>query len=486
MNSRMAAWFILSGLIFGHGFGVSADSPPLPRTHTASAIDRLSGFDASRITAAGDWLQRPNDPEKLAEIAKLLYQVNRMAKSGFGLSVSAGGHAASSPKPEDTSDQPDYRAARVGDSLFLRGRAVSISSTPLPAELAEVLEFDTVYHTQVLVDEPESRTQDATGTATRIHVLSSSVPRAWLASNQSDGLNQQTSALGVVVLPASEDRVPIIAASSLAWLPTDQADSPSAEDWALLARHGFDLSLIEAIRERSGKPLVADDQVAFYELLRAADQIGREAVPAPPRVDAGKLLREASQTIGRRIQLPCQSIRITRVGIDRAELRERLGSDHYWQIDALGDLGNLTIRIDSGIQGAEPAVFENRFPISIVALRLPAFFEPFVSAGDGTAAVRSDVALVSRQLLIDGFFYRLWAYENDRMGRLGNARQIGPLIMASNIADREPLPGDLAGVDRIGYFAAFAAVLMLVVTCVWLYRASRADAIAQAKRRASS
>ncbi|RPH77393.1 MAG: hypothetical protein EHM77_08075, partial [Planctomycetaceae bacterium] len=180
MNSRMAAWFILSGLIFGHGFRVSADSPPLPRT--ASAIDRLSGFDASRITAAGDWLQRPNDPGKLAEIAKLLYQVNRMAKSGFGLSASAGGHTASSPKREEASDRPDYRTTRVGDSLFLRGRAVSISSTPLPAELAEVLEFDAVYHTQVLVEEPENRTQDTTGIATRIHVLSSSVPRAWLAS----------------------------------------------------------------------------------------------------------------------------------------------------------------------------------------------------------------------------------------------------------------------------------------------------------------
>lgn len=486
MSNRVVTCFVLLGLIFGHGLGATADPPPVPTTRHASVIERLSGFDASRIRAAGDWLNQPNDPEKLAEIAKLLYQVNRMAKSGFGSSAGGGGHTAASPSPDDTHEPSDYRTARAGDAVFLHGHAVSVTSAELPEQLAEVLEFDTVFHTQILLDEPEKRTQEPTGAASRIHVLSSSVPRAWLVPNPSDGLNQRTSALGVVVVPASEDQPAVIAAPSLAWLPTDSAGSPSAEDWALLARQGFDVSLLEAIRGRSGKPLLADDQVAFYELLRAADRIGRESVPAPPRVDAGKLLREASETIGRRIQLPCQSIRITRVGIENAGLRERLGSDHYWQIDALGDLGNLSIRIESGAQGAEPVVFENRFPVSIVSLRLPAFFEPLVSAGDGSSVVRSDVALVSRQLLIDGFFYRLWAYENDRMGRLGDARQIGPLIMASNIVDAEPPPGDLVGVDRIGYFAAFAAVLMLVITGTWLYRTGRADAIAQAKRRASS
>lgn len=486
MTSRMATWFILGSLISGHGLRADSDRPPLPRHSNASVIDRLSGFDASRITTAGEWLQRPGDPEKLAEIAKLLYQINRMAQSGFGTAASRSVRTETSPNGDSWSERTAYRTARVGDSLILRGRVVSITSVALPDELAEVLEFDTVFHTQLLLDESQQRTEGTTEAAPRTHVLSTSVPQAWLTPNQPDGLNQRTAAEGVVVVPASGDQPLVIAAPSLAWLPTDQAGSAATEDWALLARHGFDVSLIEAIRGRSGKPLVAGDQVAFYELLRAADLVGRESTPPPPQIDAGRLLREASEQIGRRIRLHCQSIRVTRVGVENAGVRERLGSDHYWQIDALGDLGNLTIRIESGTGGAEPAVFENRFPISIVALQLPAVLEPFVSAAGGRSATRNDVALVSRQLLIDGFFYRLWAYENDRMDRLGDAQQIGPLIMASNIADAEPPPGDLVGVDRIGYVAAFVAVLMLVITCLWLYRTGRGDAIAQAKRRASS
>lgn len=486
MNSRMAIWFILCSLVSGHGLRADSDGPPLSRPGNASVIDRLSGFDASRITAAGEWLQRPGEPEKLAEIAKLLYQINRMARSGFGTAARMGAQAETAPQRADSTEGTTYRTARVGDSLVLRGRVVSITATALPEELGEVLEFDTVFHTRVLLDETQQRTAGAAATSALAHVLTSSVPQAWLSPNQPDGLNEQTAAEGVVVVPASGDQPLMIAASSLARLPTTPTGGPESEDWALLARHGFDVSLIEAIRGRNGKPLVADDQVAFYELLRAADHIGRES-PAPlPQIDAGRLLREAPAKIGRRVRLPCQSMRVTRVGVENAGLRERLGSDHYWQIDAMGDLGNLTIRIESGRAGAEPAVFENRFPISIVVLRLPAFLEPFVSASEGGSATRNDVALVSRRLLIDGFFYRLWAYENDRMDRLGDAQQIGPLIMASNIADAEPPPGDLVGVDRIGYGAAFAAVLMLLITSLWLYRTGRGDAIARAKRRASS
>jgi hypothetical protein len=231
--------------------------------------------------------------------------------------------------------------------------------------------------------------------------------------------------------------------------------------------------------------LLPADQAAFYGMLRAATAVGATAIGPARSVDAGELIRNASTSIGRRVRLGCQAVRVTRVGITDGGTRRLLGRDHYWQIDALGDLGNLTIRIDAGDETSEPAIFENRYPVSVVVAELPDFLNEAVSASPG-GGLQTDIATLNRQILVEGFFYRMWSYDSDRMRQHGGAKQLGPLLMASRLFDGESPPGDPVGVGRIGQLAAVATAVMLAAALLWFRVTGRADAMAQARRRASS
>jgi len=146
----------------------------------------------------------------------------------------------------------------------------------------------------------------------------------------------------------------------------------------------------------------------------------------------------------------------------------------------LGDLGNVVIRIEPEDKTVEPATFVNRYPISLATMRLPDFLARAMDEGQ-PPGLRNDVLMLSQQLLIDGFFYRLWSYENELMQQHGG-NQFGPLVMASQIIDIEPPRNDVVGVGKIGQWAAIAAVVMMLAAGAWIYTTSKQDARARAKR----
>jgi hypothetical protein len=438
-----------------------------------SVIDRLSGFDEQRIAAVGDWLPAPRDEERLAEAAKLLFQVNRLARTAL-----AAPPAGSAPYDDPT------LISTAGDSITIRGTATSVVAVTLPPDLADVMEFDRVYRVEIqttyraITDDTEASELHPGPT---VNVLTTSVPSAWLSeAAPPQDLNERTSAVGVVVRSNDDGRPTLIAAANLAWFPA--ATSPASEDWALLAGRGVDASLLEDVRARNRKPLLAADHNAFYAMLKAADELASAPLPPPDEVDASELLRNARDAVGRRVRLRCQSVRLTRITITNPGLRNMLATDHYWQIDALGDLGNVIIRIESDDRDAEPVTFQNRYPVSVVALTLPDFLQDRIGGSDASAAGRSDILLLSRQLVVDGFFYRLWSYESDFMRQHGGGDQFGPLLMATRIHDDELPPGDVVGVSIIGKGAAVAAVVMILATGLWLYVTGQQDAAVRRRR----
>jgi hypothetical protein len=299
-------------------------------------------------------------------------------------------------------------------------------------------------------------------------------------------MDHLTAFTGVTLVPQSPSHGLVLAASGLAWLPTTSSLERVDPEVALLARHGFDISLLDPLRRRDKKPLLPEDQLSFYEMLRVASEIDNPGDPAPPEIDAGELLRNATSLIGRRVSMTCQSVRLSRIGIPEQAIRQRLGSDHYWQIDAIGELGNLTIRIDPIDPSGEPVVFENRYPVSIAALNIPDWLRLSIDQADRRIGGRNDVVLLSQRIRLEGLFYRLWSYESDRMRNAGGAKQVGPLLMASKLVDRESPRGDLLGVSRIGYGITFCLGAMTLAAILWIIFTSRADAAARAKRRASS
>lgn len=463
----------LSVLLF---FATCAGAQGAPQR--TSVIDRLSGFDAERIAAVSGWLQAPTDSERLSETAKLLFQVNRLARTSL----------APPPAGPAPLDRPNLQLA-VGDAVAIQGTAVALASAPLPPELAAVLELKQLYRVEVRTSYALATGGDdeqaAPQSGPTVYVLTTSVPTPWVTQwAESRRLEQPTAAVGVVVHADAQGRLQVLAAPTMSWFPaTDWAsDTPAlARDWALLASQGFDVSLLEQVRKLHREPLVAADQRAFYGMLRAAHSLSDQPTPPPLDADAADLLRTAQEAIGRYVRLDCQSVRLTRIVITDASTREALGSDHYWQLDAQGDLGNVVIQIESQAADAEPASFHHRYPVSIVTLTLPDFLRQFVS-GEAAASHQSNVSLISRQLRVEGFYYRLWSYDSDYMDQHGGGKQFGPLLMATRIIDIEPPPGDRVGVSRIGWMAAVSGLVMLLALVGWMYLAGRQDAAARSRR----
>lgn len=443
-----------------------------------SLVDRLSGFDAERIAAVSGWLQAPADPERLSEVAKLLFQVNRLARTSLA-------PPPAGPAPQDAPD----RQWAVGDAVAIHGTAIALASAPLPPELAEVLELERIFRVEVRTNYQQAGAAQAPTTGPTMYVLTTSVPAPWLAQwARSQRLDQPTAATSVVVHADAQGRPQVLAAPTMSWFPATDSpqDIPSvARDWALLASQGFDVSLLGQVRSLHREPLVAADQQAFYGMLRAANTLAAKPTPAPLDADAAALLRGAEESIGRYVGLDCQSVRLTRVAITSPDLQTAVGADHYWQLDAQGDLGDVVIQIESAEADAEPAMFHNRYPVSIVTLTLPEFLRR-LAVDSAVDAHQSNVSLVSRQLRVEGFFYRLWSYDSDYMSQHGGGKQFGPLLMATRIVDIEPSPGDRVGVGRIGRVAAASVVVMLLATGIWMYVTGRQDVAARQRRLAQS
>jgi len=434
-----------------------------PVPSDSSVIDRISGFDAARIAAVADWLGQPADQAKLGEAAKLLFQVNRLSRT-----------ALATPNAVPTETLPaDHK---TGDAVSVGGRAISLAVAKLPVDLADVLDFDRVYRVEVEL------TIDGRPSSRKCFVLSTTVPTAWLSLwSRTRMLDQPMAAAGLVIAAGDDARPLVIASPGLAWFPVAESGGDASDDWAVLARHGFNVSLIDPIKSQNRKPLMPSDHDAFYAMLVAAGRSSGETLSPPSEVDAADLLRRPGDWVGRRLRLRCQTVRITRVMVTNPAVRESIASDHYWQIDALGELGNVVIRIEPEDGVSEPATFENRFPVSIVTLNLPEFIRKAIDPS-GEAFARNDVLMLSRQLIVDGFFYRLWSYESDLMRRHGGGDQFGPLVMASRMVDNEPPRGDVIGVGIIGQSAAVATLLMMAAAGLWIYWTGRQDARVRARR----
>ncbi len=434
-------------LMIGAVFALVAFGAPAVRAQ--AVLDRLSGFDSARVQTAAGWAESTGDEPSGREAAKLTFQVNRLARGG-----SLGEGAL---WPEST----------VGDWVIVSGVATKIARWKLPDELADVLEFAELFRVEV---------EPAAANDSPVIVFTSAVPKAWL-QRDSKPSDRATTASGVLLRSSIESTTAVIAAAGMRWFPP--SDSAVPAEWTRLGELGFDVSLFDAVRQRDRQPLVSDDAAAFYPLLRLAPALATP-VPSdgaavdtftPTKLPAAKLLKDSAALVGRYIELTVQTVRVTRV---------RAGDDHYWQIDALGDLENVVIKIEN--KNGPPAIFENRYPVSIVASELPQVVVDKIEATQGNLAA-VDVALLSTKITVAGIYYRMWSYESEFMDRLGAGNQFGPLVVASRIEDSEPAAGDVIGVSRLGWYIAGLTIVSVFMAIVGGWIAAKNDAKAKRKQR---
>ena len=106
--------------------------------------------------------------------------------------------------------------------------------------------------------------------------------------------------------------------------------------------------------------------------------------------------------------------RIVKVAISDAGVRERLGLDHYYEIDLFVPIGEAKLRFGEANKMDENPVFESTFPVTLIARQLP----PGLAEGE----------LLHEQVAADAVFFKLWTYQSAYMARF-NRVQPAPLLM---------------------------------------------------------
>jgi hypothetical protein len=384
--------------------------------------------------------------------------------------------------PEDWSrwreTQPSLEALANEPSLFrgrsvvLRGRAREIQVRSVPRDLGETLEFSRYWEVKVQLTDEQ---QEAWGEAT---LFSRHIPAAW-EEFAAGSLDEPTEIRGAF-LDATRDpegnRKLVAATARLPWYP-DRLPDRSHPAAALvhpvslqLAGAGVDHALWDDVRRRNGRPLEGPDRELFYQILAALTQ--RDSVAMGERhgraLELGPLLLSPTDFQGELLTLTAFARRITRVRVADADIRQRFGITHYYHIDALINLENQQIRLESRTPG-RAAVYSDKFPMTFCTVQLPADLMELAEQDSGGGSPRP---LINERIDISGIFLKTWPFRSEfLLGIDPDQRHPSPLLLGTR-----PVSAPLAPLSRdtpLELLFAILFVLILTGGAVWVWKKDR-------------
>jgi hypothetical protein len=396
------------------------DEPPRPPAN-ARELMATYGIGPAEFSRLVDGAAITPDEE--AVIAKVLLRFSRL-----GL----GNIHRWRKQPGDWREIAAATHREQGELFALRGRVTLVTEHTLPAELAQQMEFGRYYQVRLTLDDSSQQAI----------VLTRTIPIVWKTGQSldepaaADGLLLKLGAAG------ESGQAPLVfAAGRVGWFP----------DSSPLARAGFDLSLLDAVRDTNGLGLVAADREPFYQLLAALGRMEQSPpATAAPQLDVVGLLQRPAEHHGESFQVRGTARRIVKVLIGEAGLRQRLGLDHYYEIDLFVPLGDARLRFDATDKTKDSPVFENTFPVTLIARQLP----PELTEGENLHV----------EIAADTVFFKLWTYQSTYMARHGRD-QPAPLVMT-----RQPRLVPAAASDAGFWGSAITAVLvglLLVMLLGW-------------------
>ncbi|WP_047817411.1 hypothetical protein [Rhodopirellula islandica] len=410
----------------------------------SSLLNLLSGFDVERLKRLGDRMQTgSNGNAARDEQAKLVFRLKRLSES--------------------TLDQRRPKLApssvSVGDAVEIDGKIESFQFVAVPDELTEFLGLRQLMEL-VLADEAGSQRQ----------VVAAPLPKQVAVGDRLSGIG--------VALQGGDKTPAIAVAGNLRWHPVQ----PESLGWQVLSELDVDISRLPEIVSLSRRPLMDADSQVFFSMIGAAHQAGSIPISSEPlgpiasamrasavEVSPTDLLKEPQKWIGQWIRIDVETVRWTRVSVELDARAQQVGSDHYYQIDAMGDLGNVQLKIAT--EDGETVTMQNRYPVTLVTAELPAFL------AEENALSRT----ISKPVRVEGFFYRLWSYESDFMASHGG-KQFAPLLIAGRWGDRTPTSKDPIGVGWIGTLAAAGVVTAIVAALAFAWFNRRGDRLARQQR----
>jgi len=322
-----------------------------------------------------------------------------------------------------------------GELFTIRGRARLVTEHTLPPELAQRFESAKYYSVQLAID----------GSPHSALVYTPTVPKAWPIGTPVDE-SAIVDGLLLKLGPPRDGQQPFFfAAGRVGWLPES----------SVLARAGFDVSFFDGVQETNGKGLLAADREPFYQLLAAIGRVDRaESQRARAPLDVVPLIEQPAAHHGEFYSVRGTARRIVKVAIDDPGVRERLGLDHYYEIDLFVPLGEAKLRFGEAIKADENPVFENTFPVTLIARQLP----PGLAEGEN----------LHEQVAADAVFFKLWTYQSAYMARF-NRVQPAPILMTHE--PRLVLAAD-EGSGALGAVitALLIGVLVVSLAVYWWYR----------------
>lgn len=275
-------------------------------------------------------------------------------------------------------------------------------------------------------------------------------------------------------------------ANSVQWTLRAVADIQQMQpeisnDWQRLATLGSDLTWIDLARSRQKLDLAVADRNSFYQLLKIASKFDDNEGPqsadavAWTRIQGPELLatREQDKWIGRAVAVKGRISRITRVPIENKTSQQLSGSTFYYEMDGFIRIEGKRIVIPPANSGnnseasggrTEDLVYENEFPMTVVAIELP----DFLKAGEfDSQGVQHQSWDTQRWVDVKGIFYRNWSYRSEYVSR-GNSkeRQMAPLIAAVNIQITEMTSESVSSPGNwVNWLAMF--VIFGLIALIW-------------------
>lgn len=287
--------------------------------------------------------------------------------------------------------------------------------------------------------------------STTSSVLVQSIPVLWQVGQP---IHQPVVIQGLGLLPKSDAGLSatktgpksprLILASHVAWqthrsttapqTPIDGLSPELSVGYQRLLERGWDLSQSDALERMHGQSIGGKEARPFYSMLAlSSSSQSSESIPSAPkglsvmewirRTEAMKLAKSDNGTlkrsVGEWIDARVQIRRIQRVDVRNPQHQTWLGTNHYYQLDGLADIGPSRIEVKYG-KDFEPIAYERDFPITLVATQLPSWIlsDPStIGTAERTNQEISDpdssssIAWATKiRVDVSGHAYRIWRF----------------------------------------------------------------------------
>lgn len=344
-------------------------------------------------------------------------------------------------------------AQHRGDCFLIRGRATHVERIALTPEQAARFEFSHYYRVTVVADEQTEP----------VVIFTRQIPALW---QDATTLNEpvRVQAMFLKLGEAVDGSQPYyFAAARLAWYP-DQVNPALGvtPDLVWLAARGMDIALWDTVRERSGLTVSAEEGECFYQLLETLRQVTPDQTPPMPTqpFNLVGMLQKPQALLGQAYAGLGVARRIQKVKVPE-RYRQRLGLDHYYEIDLFIPLDKQQIRLAKDQTDANAPTFTDGFPTTLCVARLP------TDLSEGTN--------IKEAIRFEGIFFKQWAYSSDFLKQFDkNIKQPAPLLIGlePQLVKSEP-PFDTSFVGP----GALMVVIVLAIAVLWIatWMMSRGD-----------